>query len=288
MMAHVAEASEASGKVLLLIEEGTGGIEVAAQAAARFASAFDAEIESVGINQDSAERASELETAALIRLRPRNGTAPRGFGRIADVQTLIALRQHRAIERATRRHNVPCRHTPLAGNVVDRLSEVCVSRGPWNIVVLSAPATPATASTISAIFANVSGATGIVVAPPRIAHEDGPIAIVVEDADRLPAMLRAASRLKSLCGRVHLLLAANKRADLDALESHVRLATSKHIGLVIEPPEPLYGVEGVLDERLRQLRASFVVARFAGALLPTHRALSRTIAFSAAPFLLVR
>lgn len=288
MMAHVAEAGEASGRVLLLIEEGVASVEMAARAASRFAAAFNAEIETIAVNQDFAERAGGINASALVsadEARPLvNGT----LTRVAAVQSLLTMRQIRVIEQASWRYGVACRHTALAGDPIDRLSEVCVSRGPWNIVVLSSPTQASTASTISAILANVGGATGIVTAPTRTQSEEGPVVIVVEDAERFPAMMRAAGKLKNLCGRVHLVLAAAKRSELSDLEAHVRLVTANHAGVVIEPCEPSLGLEGALDDTLRRLKPSFVIARFSGVLLPTPRSLVRTVTVTSAPFLLVR
>lgn len=288
MMAHVAEAGEASGRVLLLIEEGIAPIEAAARSACRFAAAFNAEVESIAVNLDFAERAGGVNSSALVaqsQARPLvNGT----LARVAAVQSLLNMRQIRVIERASWSFGVPCRHTSLAGDAIDRLSEVCVSRGPWNIVVLSAPTRASTASTIGAIFANVSGATGIVTGPSKLLAEGGPVVIVVEDAERLPAMLRAAGKLNNLCGRVHIVLAKDKRSDLAELENHVRLVIGKALAVDIVPAEPLLGLEGALDDTLRRLKPSFVVARFSGSLLPTPRSLARTITVTGAPFLLVR
>lgn len=290
-MAHVAEASELSGRVLLWIDAGQRAIDVAAVAASRFAQAFHAEIETVSFNADTLARAGALPVSVIARTltptTPADETG-QGLGRVDAAQGLADARQMRSIELAARRHGVPVLHTNVEGEGIDRLAELCLSRGPWNVVVLSGTASEATAAEAGAIFANVSGATGIVIVPRRIAYAEGPIAVVVEDGDRLPAMLRAASRLKGLCGRVHLILAADTRRELQDLEAHVRLMTANHHGLVIEPPEPLLGVAGALDEKLRALKTSFVIACFGGTLLPTPRAFARTITTAAAPFLLVR
>lgn len=288
MMAHVAEASEASGRVLLLMEEGTAAVTTAARAASRFAAAFNAEIETIGINQDFAERAGALNASMLVGAETARSPGDKGLARVANVQSLLSLRQKRLVEEAAWHHGVVCRHTALEGDAIDRLSEVCVSRGPWNIVVLSAPASASTASKVGSVFANVGGATGIVTVPSKCDAPDGPLVVVAEDGERFPAMLRAAGRLKSLCGRVHVLLAVDNRQSLSDLEAQVRLTTAKHAGLVIEPAEPMLGLEGALDEHLRRLKASFVIARFGGALLPTARACARTISVASAPFLLVR
>lgn len=284
-MAHVAEAAESSGRVLFVVEHGSGDISAAASVAARFAAAFGAEIESVVFNTDAVLRAMDLPVAAVASMVRAQDDA---MVRAGDVLALLDARHRRSIETAARRAGVPVHHTNVSGVALDHIDGLCLARGPWNVVVLSRAVSQATAATINDIFANVSGATGIVVSPTHLAYPDGPIAIVVEDEERLPAMLRAAGRLKGLCGRVHLLVACDLRADAEALEAHVRLTTPAHQGLTIEPLQPMLGIAGAMDEMLRDLKISFCVARSGGALLPGADAMARTIALARAPFLLVR
>ena len=54
--------------------------------------------------------------------------------------------------------------TITAGNAIDQLTGLCLMAGPWNVIAMSQEPTAATAATISANMANVSGATGVVVA----------------------------------------------------------------------------------------------------------------------------
>lgn len=286
-MAHVAEASEANGRVLFLMDMAAGDASQAAIAAARFASSFNAEIEAVSFNSDAVGRARLLPVTCVKTARA-DADAANVLERAQVHQEIVTARQFKAIAEAARRAGVPHFRTAVAGEPVDQIDSLCLSRGPWNVIVLAAPASEQTADCVSAIFANVSGATGIVAVPSRCPHESGPIAIVVEDAERLPAMLRAAGRLKGLCSRVHMIVAADTRHEMEALDAHVRLTTANHKGLVIETPSPLLGVAGALDETLRALKTSFIVARFGGALLPHPQAMARTMAVACAPFLLVR
>lgn len=286
-MAHVAEASEANGRVLFLMDTAAGDADRAAAAAARFAASFNAEIEAVSLNSDVLGRARLLPvTCATAMLGARS--AGEVLERAEVHHEILVARQFKAVSEAARRAGVPHFHTAVTGEAVDQLDGLCLTRGPWNVIVLSAPAKEQTAEMVSSIFANVSGATGIVAVPSRCPHPDGAIAIVVEDAERLPAMLRAAGRLKGLCGRVHLIVAADRRREMEDLDAHVRLITANHKGLVIEPPSALLGVPGALDETLRALKPSFIIARFGGALLPTPQSMARTMAVASAPFLLVR
>jgi hypothetical protein len=285
-MAHVAEASEANGRVLYLLETGACESAHSAGAAVRLAAAFNAEIEAVALNADAVARARLLPVTSLAST---GGPPDVDALERAEAQSRIMIaRQMKILTEAARRAGVPSSQTSVSGDAVDQIDALCLARGPWNVVVLSGPVCEQTARIANSIFASVSGATGIVTAAPRCPHPDGPIAIVAEDADRLPAMLRAAGRLKGLCGRVHLLLAADRRKDLNDLDTHVRLATGNHKGLVIEPPFPMLGIAGALDDTLRNLKPSFVIARFAGSLLPSPQVLARTVAVASAPFLLVR
>lgn len=285
-MAHVAEASEGNGRVLYMLEPGAGSTAYASSAAVHLASAFNAEIEAVVLNADAVERARLLPVTALATVSSTMRTE--AMERAHVNSHLLLDRQLKALNEAARRSSVVCTRSVVNGEMLDQLDALCLARGPWNVVVLSVPVSEQTAHLTGAIFANVSGATGIVAAAPRCPNPDGPIAIVVEDAERLPAMLRAAGRLKGLCRRVHLLLAGDRRKDLDNLDAQVRLATNNHKGLVIEPPLPMLGVPGALDDTLRAMKASFVIARFAGQLLPSSAVMARTIAVASAPFLLVR
>lgn len=285
-MAHVAEASEANGRVLYLLEPGATGTGHSAAAAVRLAAAFNAEIEAVALNADAVDRARHLPVTSLATAGAQVDVD--AFERARGQSAIVMDRQIKVLSEAARRAGVSTSQTSVSGDAVDQLDALCLSRGPWNVVVLSAPVSEQTAHITSSIFANVSGATGIVAAAPRCPYPEGPIAIVAEDTERLPAMLRAAGRLKGLCGRVHLLLASDRRKDLEDLDTQVRLATGNHKGLVIEPPVPMLGVPGALDDALRALKTSFVIARFAGTLLPNPQVMTRTIAVASAPFLLVR
>lgn len=285
-MAHVAEASEGNGRVLFLIDPTRADASAAVEAACQFAAAFNAEIEAVSFNADSVERARALPVTAVVGAHGEEAGA--ALERAQGQHELSVSRHVGALATAAHRRAVPTFHTAHAGSVVDGLDQLCLARGPWNVIAFGSPASAPDWPLMSEIFANVSGATGLVVAPQRCANAGGPVVIVAEDGERLPAMLRAAGRLKGLCAQVHLVLAAETRRELDALEAHVRLVTAHHKGLRLETVSPMLGLTGALDDVLRSLKASFIIARFAGTLLPAAGALVRTMTSAAAPFLLMR
>ena len=290
MMAHVAEASEASGRVLFWTDRNAPLNPGAASAAARLAAAFQAEIETVTVDAGDIGLSSEIFATGFVARgagASQSGKtgAESNFDRAALANSLLMRRQRRDVADCARRHGVVCRHTRASGDAIDVLAELCTVRGPWNVVVAAgATAVPF----VGTLFANVSGATGVVVAPVGSVNRDGPIAVVVEDIDRLPSMLRAAKRLTRMFGRIHVLIAAATRAEIGELESRARLAIPEQSDVLFELTEPSFGGEEAYDGVLRKLAPSFVVCRFGGTALPTGRSLSRTIAKTGAPFLLVR
>jgi hypothetical protein len=254
------------------------------------AAAFQAEIETVTVDAGDFGQGGEISATGFVA---RGAVASQlgltsvvaDFGRAALADSLLMRRQRRDVADCARRHGVACRHTSASGDAIDVLAELCTVRGPWNVVVAAgASAVPS----IGTLFANVSGATGVVVAPLGNGNRDGPIAVVAEDLERFPSMIRAAARLTRMFGRIHVLFAASTRSELSDLEARARLAVPAQTDVVFEATEPSFGGEEAYDGILRKLAPSFVVCRFGGTVLPTGRALSRTIAKTGAPFLLVR
>ena len=278
MIAHVAEASEGSGRVLFWLDSKALTLPSAIDGATRLAAAFGSEIETLVVDDGIISRALELPVTRVVG-------APNG-GNIRHA--LFGQSQRREIEDAAGALGIPCHHTITAGDAIDQLTGLCLMSGPWNVIAMSQEPTPATASTISAIMANVSGATGVVVAPRGPSRASGPVAVVAEDPERLPSMVRAAERLCPGGAAIHVFLAAETLTDLVELEGIARLSITQHKGLVFETSEPTHAIEGTFDERLRKLAPGYVIARFGGTLLPSPRALARTIGLVGAPFLLVR
>ncbi len=290
MMAHVAEASEASGRVLFWTDRNAPLNPGAARAAAKLAAAFQAEIETVTVDAGNVGLSGDLSVTGFVS---RGTGAPAKdvsaaaahFDRASLAEALLMRRQRREVADCAQRHGVTCRHTMASGDAIDVLAELCTVRGPWNVVVAAgASAVPS----VGTLFANVSGATGVVVAPVGRVSGDGPVVVVAEDLERLPSMIRAAARLTRMFGRIHVLFAAGTRTELNDLEARARLAIPAQTDVVFEVSEPSFGAEEMYDDSLRKLTPSFVVCRFGGTVLPTGRALSRTIAKTGAPFLLVR
>lgn len=284
MTAHVAEASEGSGRVLLWLETGPRAGAGALNATVRLAAAYASEIETVGIDPLDGLVLDDLPTARIADPR-RSAFAelPDGNG-----HALIVQSQHRRVVELADALQVPVSHAERTGDPIDILAAMCRAKGPWNIIALSRAPGLDLARLVADIFANVSGATGILTAGRSPMTWSGRIAVVAEDAERLPSMLRAAQRIAGPDGTTHLIVAAPTRQAYAELEGQARLLADSHPDLIFEDVDPTFGLDGALDDRLISARPSLVVARFGGTLLSDAAALSRALAVSRAPFLLVR
>ena len=286
MIAHVAEASEHSGRVLLWLDPSARCMSQALEASVHIAAAYGSELETIVV---------EAADLADINNVPVRRVATRGRGRddgIIDWQKasdLLVDRYRRAATELAQQARVPVRHLKAAGDAIDRLAEMCIMRGPWNIIALSRAPSAELGTLINCILANVSGATGVVVAGREGAtRPDRCIVVVVEDTERLPSMLRAADRLKGRAGRIRVILAEPTAAAYHELESSVRLAAQGLSGIAFETGGPTHGMDGALDEKICRAQPSLVIARFGGTFLSHGGALSRSLALAHAPFLLVR
>ena len=200
----------------------------------------------------------------------------------------MTARQYREIDRSAAKSGVSVSHAQVIGDVIDRLAQMCLERGPWNIIAVPRSSTADLAPFLSSIFANVSGATGVVISGSRSSKTRADVAIVVEDTERMPSMVRAAERLVMAGGKIHVLIAAETTARYLELDSHARLLMSDAPLILYAKGGATFGVSGTLDESLGRLHPSFIIARYGGTLLPQARALSRLLSISPAPLLLVR
>jgi hypothetical protein len=165
---------------------------------------------------------------------------------------------------------------------------MCLARGPWNIVALAHIPAVGGYSVMGSLLANVSGATGFLLCADEPVTKKPRVVVIVEDADRLPSMLRAAERLSEPGNAVHVVLGAETAAEYAELEEQTRLLTADAPAVTFAAVGPTYGVPGALTDAVARMKPSFVVARFGGAALADGRELSRASAAMRAPILLVR
>lgn len=285
MTAHVAEASEGSGRVLLWLDPNILTAPQAIEASIRLAAAYRSELETV----DVAPQEFAIGDGVPIR-RVASRTAPAIAVALDDAaaRRRLAIRQRREVDELAASYDVPVAHTEVIGDAMDHLAEMCTARGPWNVVALSRTPSADVAAIISDIFANVSGATGVLVGSRRNGPWSGQVAVVAEDGERLPSMLRAAERIAGPLGTTYLIVAAPTQQTVDELETQARLMPEGGGRLRYTQSRPTFGIDGALDEALIAAAPNLVIARFGGTLLSDGAALSRALALTGAAFLLVR
>ena len=151
---------------------------------------------------------------------------------------LAAQGARRQLEALARRAEVPLRSRVVRDEPLRALSIACAEIGPWNVVALAEPFAGGNCGLLKQLLVEVSGATGLVMVGPRARRVTGPAVIAVEDADRLPALLRAAERLTALDGaQIVLLLIAPDEEGLDRMDGQVRLVVEAREDVRIEMAE---------------------------------------------------
>ena len=286
MIAHVAEASEESGRVLLWLEPDQIAMPETAKAAVAIASAFAADIETLVLEAPAPGDIGDVPVAHRSLLgKPMQGSVTADA---ADRRERLASRQLSDVHELSTRAGVRIGHATARGDAIDQLAELCLARGPWNIIAVSRPPSPELPGLISTILANVSGATGVVVAGRSGPALGGDVAVVLEDCERMPSMLRAAERLVPINGRIQILIAADRAAAHHEIDGTARLLTTDDRRYVHHRAGPTFGVSGALDCEFFRMKPSFIIARFGGALLGHSRALTRLLSLTPAPILLVR
>lgn len=284
MIAHVAEASEASGRVVLWLDPATRCTPALLDVPVRLAAAYGAEVETVAVSPWDGAQAYNLPIRRVEADDAERHDAPR----LEQSLQLLLRRYRRAVEKAGADRGVAVYHCEASGDAVDRIAEMCVARGPWNIVALARVPALGGHSLISSLLANVGGATGFLLCGEAREAPRGPVVVIVEDADRLPSMLRAAERLSPDGAPVRVVIGAETAAEYGDLEAQARLLTEGSKAVEFELIGPTFGVPGALIEIVARMKPGLIVARFGGSGLADGRELSRASAATRAPILLVR
>jgi hypothetical protein len=283
MIAHVAEVSEQSGRVVVWLDPQSSVVSASLNVSSRIASAYGARLETVVVGGIDLSDAGDLP----IRRVGHDGTSTAAFG-VTNAAKLLTERHRCAADRMGAALLVPVTHTGVSGDALDRLADMCSAEGPWNLIALTRAPTAELGPIISDILANVSGVTGVIVGGRDEQARSDDILVAIEDAERMPSMLRAAERLVTGNGRIRMMIVAVTAAQHSEIDSLARLAAQGNARVVFDAAGPTHGVDGALDARIFKARAGLVIARFGGTLLAHGRALARTMALAHAPFLLVR
>lgn len=287
MIAHIAEAGEGRGRVVLRFSVGDPS-PVAISAAVKLAQAFESEIESLFIEDTEV---MELASHSFVREISFSGSSHRQLtarGLHGAFQaSFCSARQ--CLEVAASAAGVPLYQRVVRDEPVHAIASACAQKGPWNVVALAEPFGANAAHTIQNIFDNVTDATGLVLVGPSARRTTGPVIVVVEDLERLHGMLRAAERIGKLTDSpTTLLLLGDNAADLEKLDGEVRLMLGDHEDVKIAEAVEIFGEPAVAAEALRRLHGGFVITRFGGLAVPSQGGWRPLISALECPLLLVR
>lgn len=288
MIAHVAEAGEDRGRVVLRLGSSGRMSDIALEAAMRVAQAFQSEIESVFVEDRQLFDLARFPFAREISLSGQR-TRPLSHGEIEhDIQVQAAALQRKVLEMA-RSFEVPARTRIVRDEPLRALAITCAESGPWNVVTLAEPFTERDSDALSELFAAVAGTTGFVLAGPKARHTKGDVVAVIEDVDRVPPMLRAAERIAAATGgEARLLLIDDNAERLEWMEGQVRLALGQRTGVNLEAVNMSRRNMASIAELLRQAGAGFVIARFGGRFVSGDGGLAHLAAMLEGPLFLVR
>ncbi|MFM9941111.1 MAG: hypothetical protein ACKVP7_16645 [Hyphomicrobiaceae bacterium] len=288
MMAHVAEAAEQRGRVVLRLSC-TQPSRIAIEAAVRIAQAFHSEIESVFVAEPDVFDVAAFPFAREVSLTGRH---------TRQLSPEIMTRQMRQVAEAmtqrvaalARLAEVPSRSTIVRDEPLRAMAQVCEACGPWNVIALADCVLPRSGDVIRQLFEHVVDTTGIVITGPKARTTQGAVIVVVEDAGHLEPMLRAARRLvpPESGERVQILLVADNVAQLGELEGQVRLALGLDADVDLLRAAPVHGSAHGVAEALRRLRGGFVIGQFGGRLVPLTGDLGHLAATLECPLLVVR
>jgi hypothetical protein len=287
MIAHVAETGENQGRVVLQLGSAHPSA-IALEAAVRIARAFQSEIESIFVEDEQLFDCAAYGFVREVSLTGRRSRSMSAAGMTQDLR-LAAQGARRQLEALARLAEVPLRSRVVRDEPLRALSVACAESGPWNVVALAEPFAGGNCALLRQLLVEVSGATGLVMVGPRARRVTGPTVIAVEDADRLPSLLRAAERLTALDGaQIVLLLIAPDEEGLHRMDGQVRLVVEAREDVSIATAEMARGEAAVVAEALRRLGGGFVICQFGGLVVPDEGDLKPLASVLECPLFLVR
>lgn len=267
MIAHVAEAGEDRGRVVLRLGPTARHSPSAVAAAMRVAAAYGSELESLFVED---EQLFELARFPFVReIAAMDGT--RRELSLADLDRGLranASLVQRRVAAVAKSAGIRVKASVVRDEPVRALSAACAASGPWNVIVLGEPMGREEMNRVRELFAAIADTTGIVVVGDRAGEPHGPVVAVVEELGRLPPMLRAAQKLAAATGAPINLVFLGHDADYVAwMEAQARLAIGETLHVSIVAAAAVDGAAAGI-ERLARLGAGFIIAQFGGIVVP--------------------
>ena len=288
MIAHVAEATENSGRVVLQIAAHGELAPIALAAALRVAHSFNASLESLVTEDPGIIDFARFDFAREVTAQ---GVLLEGVT-VSGLEELLqnrAVRLHGEVALAARTAGVPVHCRTLREMPVDAIAAACFENGPWNVAVLAQAVSAQTEAHVRELFDAIQDVTGIVVAGRDASRTVGTVVAIVEQLAHVQPMLRAAEYLAGIAGGdVHLILFAGNTDETAWMEGQVRLVLGGDTapGLLLAPE--IFASPSALVRILQDLNAGFVIARMGGTFLPADGGLADFAQSHAGPVFLVR
>jgi hypothetical protein len=268
MIAHVAEAGEGRGRVVLHLTPARAS-PVALEAAVLVARAFQSEIESLFVEDATLLDIAALPFAREISLTGRQSRqlSPEIVERELRSAAAAIVRQVRRLAEAA---EVPLQTTVVRSDSLAALAAACAVRGPWNVVALGEPLPPGDCSLLRQLFASVPGTTGLVFVGPTAKRATGRIVALIEDIEHFESVLRTARRLLQATRqeRLTLLLLAESEAEAELMDEQARLVLGEDEAVEIVRARVQPDSPGMVAELIRRLGAGFIIGRFGGFVVP--------------------
>lgn len=287
MIAHVAEAAEARGRVVLQLRTANPNA-VAIEAALRVAQAFQSGIETLFVEDTQLFDLASFPFAREISLTGRRSRSISSSEIEQEFRLAFASLQRR-IEALAKAAEVPIRQRVVRDDPVAALATTCAESGPWNVVALAEPFGAMSSESLRLLLEAVADATGLVLVGPKARRTTGPVIVAVEDIDRLPSMIRAAERIAAVTGSSIVIVPVDDDEErIRWKEAQARLLLKERLDAQVITAASARGAAEVVAETLRRLEGGFVISQFGGLVVPAEGGLRALAAALECPILVVR
>jgi len=273
MIAHVAQAAESKGCVVLRAQATPDASLAAIAAAAVIARAFESRIEGLVVHDRRIIELAAYPHVRELRLdgRQTNELTPAGISGSVHAAYLDLRRRLRA---QAETHGVAANLKVAHGDPLEVLVRACAASGPWNVIALAEPIGTRHARVLSDILTKVRDATGLVVVGPNAKHEapraGARVAVVIEEIEHMSAMARAARVIAPVIGAgIDLLVTAEAPDRLQWLEAEARRFAADYPLAQFDTVAVPALAPSDIAEALRRRSPGFVMARFAGLAVPS-------------------
>lgn len=310
MTAHVAEANEARGRVILRFSAWKPN-EVAIQAAMLVANAFNSEVELLLVEDSQRMNFANFPFAKEYSLRDGQSRAISAQAVRAEMQAAFKVAR-RHVAAACAEHEVPVYEHVVRDDPVQALASACARRGPWNMIAIAETFAASASFSLDEVFDNVDDATGVIIAGPEArtpvalesrssgrtagrrqramqARMPGPVVLAIEDAVHIQGMLRVGRYLAAaLEVDVVVVIVSGTDSELTQTEAEVRLLLADDASVRLARSDTIFGEQAAVADLIRRQRGSFLIAQYGGIIAPRSRSLRPLTGSLPCPVLLVR